>query len=48
MLSKFSSTPISSIILGNGSSIPIYCTGKPIYLHPPNNFFYEMFLLHPH
>jgi hypothetical protein len=28
MLSNFSSTPFSSIILGNGSSIPIYCTGQ--------------------
>jgi hypothetical protein len=28
MLSNFLSTPFSSIILGNGSSIPIYCTGQ--------------------
>jgi hypothetical protein len=28
MLEKFSSTPFSSIILGNSSSIPIYCTGQ--------------------
>jgi hypothetical protein len=28
MLSNFSSTPFSSIILGNGSSIPIYCTDQ--------------------
>jgi hypothetical protein len=28
MLSNFSSAPFSSIILGNGSSIPIYCTGQ--------------------
>jgi hypothetical protein len=27
MLSFFSTTPFSSIVLGNGSSIPIYCTG---------------------
>jgi hypothetical protein len=41
MLSNFSTTPFSSIILGNGSSIPIYCTGqtsiptptKPVLLH---------------
>jgi hypothetical protein len=46
MLSSCTSSPFSSITLGDGSSIPIYSVGHAELPSPQNPFFLEMFLLH--
>jgi hypothetical protein len=47
MLSNFSSTPFSSIILGNSSSIPIYCTGQTSIPTPTKSLFLRDVLIAP-
>jgi hypothetical protein len=47
MLSIFSSTPFSSIILGNGSSIPIYCTGQTSIPTPTKSLLLRDVLIAP-
>jgi hypothetical protein len=47
MLSKFSSTPLSLIILGNGSSIPIYCTGQTYIPTPTKQLLLRDVLIAP-
>jgi hypothetical protein len=47
MLSNFSFTPFSSIILGNGSSIPIYCTGQTSIPTPTKSLLLHDVLIAP-
>jgi hypothetical protein len=47
MLSNFSSTPFSSIILGNGSSIPIYYTGQSSIPTPTKSLLLRDVLIAP-
>jgi hypothetical protein len=47
MLSKFSSTPFSSIILGNSSSIPIYCRGQTSIPTPTKSLLLRDVLIAP-
>jgi hypothetical protein len=47
MLSNLSSTPFSSIILGNGSSIPIYCTGQTSIPTPTKSLLLHDVLIAP-
>jgi hypothetical protein len=47
MLSHFSSTPFSSIILGNGSSIPIYCTSQTSIPTPTKSLLLHDVLIAP-
>jgi hypothetical protein len=47
MLSNFSTTPLSSIVLGNGTTIPIYCTGQTTIPTPTKQLLLRDVLIAP-